>query len=211
MRKMSEPGATGMLAATGQRDEGTGTQHVCTVFLDRDGVISRNRDDYVKSWDEFEFLPGALEALRRLTEGACRIVVVTNQSAVSKGIISRRTAEEIDLAMVQRVKQVGGRIDAVLFCPHRPDEGCDCRKPHPGLLLRAARWLSLDLANSFMVGDHVTDLQAGLAIGCMPVLVLTGRGSGVLEEAQASFGGCLTVAPDIMSAAQIILHNPFAD
>lgn len=182
-----------------------------TVFLDRDGVISRNRDDYVKSWEEFEFLPGALEALRYLTEGSCRIVVVTNQSAVGQGIITHRAAEEIDLAMVARIKQAGGRIDAALFCPHRPEEGCDCRKPRPGLLRRAAQWLNLDLSNSFMVGDHVTDLQAGQAMGCKPILVLTGRGSSVLREAQASFGPRLQVAPDILSAAKAILHTSSAN
>jgi len=115
------------------------------VFLDRDGVINHNRSDYVKSWKEFVFLPGALEAIARLAASAYAIVVVTNQSAIGRGIIPVEAVDDIHRRMVRRVQSAGGRIDAVSLCPHRPDEGCLCRKPAPGMLWEAAGQLSIDL------------------------------------------------------------------
>lgn len=176
------------------------------VFLDRDGVIDRNRDDYVKSWEEFEFLPGSLDAVRRLTETGYRIVVVTNQSAIGRGILARRAVEDINTAMVDRVRLTGGRIDAVLFCPHRPEDNCNCRKPSPGLLKRAAAWLDLDLAGSFLVGDHIADLEAGRAAGCTNILVLTGRGLEVKDLARTSFGSSLHIVPNLSAAADLIVR-----
>jgi histidinol-phosphate phosphatase family protein len=128
------------------------------VFLDRDGVINANRSDYVKSWDEFAFLPGVFEALRRLREGSRTVVVVSNQSAIGRGIAAPAVVDAIHRRMRAEVAEHGGRIDAVFYCPHRPDEGCECRKPRPGLLRRAARELGLDLARSYLVGDAVSDV-----------------------------------------------------
>ena len=146
------------------------------VFIDRDGVICRNRDDYVKSWDEFIFLPGALEALARLARLDLYIVVVTNQSAINRGIVSAEVVEDINVRMVRAIEAAGGRVDRVMYCPHRPDEHCDCRKPQPGMLLTAANDLGVDLSQSYLVGDAETDIQAGRAVRCHRYLVLTGRG-----------------------------------
>lgn len=146
------------------------------VFLDRDGVINRDRADYVKAWHEFEFLPGALQALRRLAQLARPVVVVTNQSAIGRGLVSRQAVEEIHTHMVAAIQAAGGRVDAVLYCPHRPEERCACRKPQPGLLLQAAERLGLDLGRSVLVGDAASDIGAARAAGCRPVLVKTGRG-----------------------------------
>jgi D-glycero-D-manno-heptose 1,7-bisphosphate phosphatase len=108
------------------------------VFLDRDGVINRNRIDHVKSWSEFEFLPGALEALKRLAGLDLPVVVVTNQAAIGRGLIDAAEVDEIHRRMIEAVRLFGGRIDAVLCCPHRPDEGCECRKPKP-VIVRTGR------------------------------------------------------------------------
>jgi D-glycero-D-manno-heptose 1,7-bisphosphate phosphatase len=146
------------------------------AFLDRDGVINRDRPDYVKSWDEFEFLPGVLEAFRVLASQPLTIVVVSNQSCIGRGLVSRETVDGIHARMTEAVRKSGGRIDAVYYCPHRPDEDCPCRKPRPGLILKAARELDIDLAASWLIGDDPKDLEAARAAGVRPVLVRTGHG-----------------------------------
>ena len=148
------------------------------IFLDRDGVIIENRADYVRSWEDVEFLPGALKALAKLASTPYKIVVVTNQSAVGRGIITFDEAERINNQILRVIRQSGGRIDASYMCPHAPEEACGCRKPKPGMLLRAASELQIDLENSYMVGDALTDIQAGRRAGIQNnYLVLTGRGA----------------------------------
>lgn len=144
------------------------------VFLDRDGVINHNRADYVKAWEEFVFLPGVVEAMRRLAETNLRIIVVTNQSAVNRGLVSLQVVQDICSRMVEEIRAKGGRIDSVLICPHRPDENCDCRKPLPGLLFQAASQFQLDLSQSYLIGDAMSDVAAGLAAGCRVAMVKTG-------------------------------------
>jgi len=152
------------------------------IFLDRDGVINRNCPDYVKSWSEFEFLPGVLEALRRLAATPHSIVIVSNQSAVGRGLVPRDTIEEIHFLMVQVIRQAGGRIDAIYYCPHDPVDGCKCRKPLPGLLLQGAEELNLDLAASLLIGDSLSDLEAALDAGVHPILVQTNHVKTVLPK-----------------------------
>lgn len=157
------------------------------IFLDRDGVIVENRADYIKDWSEVAFIPGALEAMQQLGKSRYAIVLVSNQSAIGRGVISLAKAQEINQAILQTIRDSGGRVDAAYLCPHAPWEDCICRKPRPGLLLRAAEDLSLSLVDSIMIGDAVSDLQAGFAAGAgRVVLVLTGRGAAqsVLPEAQ---------------------------
>lgn len=155
------------------------------VFLDRDGVINVNRPDYVKSWQEYQFLPGVFDPLRRLAQSQWAIVIISNQSCIGRGLVDGGVVEAVHQAMEAEIRRQGGRVDAVFFCPHRPDEDCDCRKPKPGMLLRAARQLDLSLANSYLVGDAVSDVEAALAVGCSPIMVLTGRGAeqaGLLRQ-----------------------------
>jgi D-glycero-D-manno-heptose 1,7-bisphosphate phosphatase len=149
------------------------------VFLDRDGVINQDRTDYIKSWSEFTFVEGALDALRCLAVSPYAVVVVSNQSAVGRGLISQDVVDDIHRHMVEAVRRAGGRIDAVYYCPHAPNAGCACRKPRPGLILRAAREMDLDLHASWLVGDNLRDLQAAIAAGVRPVLVQTGHGKAV--------------------------------
>jgi D-glycero-D-manno-heptose 1,7-bisphosphate phosphatase len=146
------------------------------VFVDRDGVICRNRTDHVKCWEEFVFLPGAVEALVRLASLHLPIIVITNQAAINRGIVPVEVVEDINARMVQVVEAAGGRIDDVMYCPHRPDEQCDCRKPRPGMLLMAAEKWGVNLSQSYLIGDAETDMQAARAVGCHRYLVLTGRG-----------------------------------
>lgn len=176
------------------------------VFLDRDGVICRNRYDYVKSWDEFVFIPGALEAIARLAKSALNIVIVTNQSAINRGIISEAVVEDIHARMLRAIEAAGGRVDLVMVCPHRPDEECDCRKPKPGMLLAAAQELGVDLHQSYFVGDASSDVQAGQAVGCHSYLVLTGRGRDELRNCCTNGTG-FRVATDLGMAADHILRK----
>lgn len=173
------------------------------VFLDRDGVINVNRPGYVKSWEEFEFLPGALEALRKLAGMDVAVVVVSNQSAVGRGLMQAREAVEINTRMVRAVEEAGGWIDGVYTCLHAPWEGCACRKPKPGLLLMAAEELQIDLGRSYLVGDAESDVEAGLAMGARAVMVMTGRGRSQLER-MGELDGRFELRKDLMDAVKWI-------
>lgn len=153
------------------------------VFLDRDGVIIKNRPTYVRTWDDVEILPDVLPALAQMTTRPYKIVIITNQSAVARGLISLRAAEKINQRLTDAIKKAGGRIDGIFMCPHKPDNNCECRKPRPGLIFQAADTLTLDLKRSILIGDALTDLQAGLNAGVGKIaLVLTGRG---LQQAKS--------------------------
>ena len=147
------------------------------IFLDRDGVIIENRSDYVLSWSDVEFYPQALEALRRI-HPKIKIVIVTNQSAVGRGLITLDAAQELNQRIEREILNRGGRVDGFFMCPHAPEQTCLCRKPQPGLILQAARELQIDLSNSLMVGDALTDILAGKNAGIRRTILLrTGRGS----------------------------------
>ena len=175
------------------------------IFLDRDGVINRNRPDHVKTWAEFDFLPGVLPALRRLALLEWPVVVISNQAIVGRGLVSRQTLDVINARMVRTVQSVGGRIDRVFYCPHRPEEKCTCRKPQPGLLLQAAEQMKLDLARSFFVGDAESDVMAAKAAGCRPVLVKTGRGVGQMALLRQDHVMGYYLAEDLSEAIDWIL------
>ncbi|MBE2239259.1 MAG: D-glycero-beta-D-manno-heptose 1,7-bisphosphate 7-phosphatase [Caldilineaceae bacterium] len=152
------------------------------IFLDRDGTINVERSDYVKSNREFVLLPGALESLGRLATLTVPIIIVTNQSVIGRGIVSRTEIDAIHETMRSLVRAAGGRIDAVYLCPHHPEARCTCRKPRPGLLLAAAADHQLDLTRCVLIGDSVTDLEAARAVGCRPVMVRTGRQAQALAR-----------------------------
>jgi D-glycero-D-manno-heptose 1,7-bisphosphate phosphatase len=155
------------------------------VFLDRDGVLIENRADYVREWSQVTLLPRTVDALRGFHAEGLKIIVVTNQSAVGRGLISFDTAQEINNRLTKTIVESGAWIDAVYMCPHQPQDRCACRKPQPGLLLQAARELSLDLGASWMVGDAWSDLLAGQSAGLLgTIMVRTGRGENQLLEAQ---------------------------
>jgi D-glycero-D-manno-heptose 1,7-bisphosphate phosphatase len=147
------------------------------VFLDRDGVINEDRPDYVKAWSEFSFIPGSLEALKQLTQRGLRVIVVTNQSIINRNLATRETLEDIFENMKKAVAAYGGRIDAVFYCPHAPENECECRKPEPGLIYRARDAYAIELSETCMIGDSLKDMQCALAAGCgTTILVRTGQG-----------------------------------
>jgi len=177
------------------------------VFLDRDGVLNANRPDHVKSLAEFVLLPGALPALSLLGRTGLRVVVISNQSIVNRGLASRETVEGIHRQLVEWAQAAGGRIDAVCYCPHRPDEACGCRKPRPGLLVDAARRLNIDARRSYLVGDAISDVQAALAVGAEPLLVLTGRGRAQAGLLAGMGLQRIPVFKDVLEAAGWILQR----
>jgi len=175
------------------------------IFLDRDGVICTNRTDHVKSWEEFRFLPQAKNSLAALSRLGLPIIVVTNQAVINRGLVSARTVEDIHQRMIAEIEAHGGRIDKVAYCPHRPDENCVCRKPQPGMLQYLAAEMEIDLAQSYLVGDAVTDVMAGNRVGCCTYLVLTGRGLQQVVPALNLEAGRFTIVRDLLEAtAQII-------
>ena len=147
------------------------------IFLDRDGVINKDPGfgDYVKSWEEFHFLPGAIEAIALLTKNGYEIFVISNQAGVSKGLYSKKTLDEITNNMLNEIEEMGGRIRAVTYCTHAVDAGCGCRKPKIGLIKKAAKGLDIDFKNSYFIGDSERDVKAGSCIGCKAILLLTGK------------------------------------
>lgn len=145
------------------------------VILDRDGTINADSDEFIKSPDEWQPLPGALEAIARLNHAGWHVVVASNQSGLGRGLFDVATLNAIHAKMHKALAAFGGRIDAVFYCPHSPDEGCNCRKPLPGLFEQIGERLGVDLRQVPVVGDTVRDLQAGAAAGCAPHLVLTGK------------------------------------
>lgn len=177
------------------------------VLLDRDGVINRNRADYVKSWREFEFLPRALEALRLLADRQVPVVVVSNQSAVGRGIISRQELRRVNENMLVAVKARGGSIEGVLCCPHAPEARCACRKPRPGLLLDALRRFRLDRQHTYMVGDSTSDLEAARQASVPFVMVLSGRASRDGLRPSPWGGPLAHVARDLKEAVEWILRR----
>ncbi|HEU4645946.1 MAG TPA: D-glycero-beta-D-manno-heptose 1,7-bisphosphate 7-phosphatase [Burkholderiales bacterium] len=146
------------------------------VVLDRDGTINHDSDQYIKSPAEWKPIKGSLEAIARLTQAGFRVVVATNQSGLARGLFDMAALNAIHDALQRAVHQAGGRIDAIFFCPHADESGCECRKPRPGMLLEIGKRLNVPMEGVPMVGDSLRDLQAAAAAGARPVLVLTGKG-----------------------------------
>jgi D-glycero-D-manno-heptose 1,7-bisphosphate phosphatase len=156
------------------------------VILGRDGILNRYRDDHIKEPIEWVAVPGALEAVSRLNHAGWHVVVATNQAGIGRGMIDMASVNAVHAHMMRQVQAVGGRIDAVFLCPHAPEEGCDCRKPLPGMMRDIGRRYSLDLAQVPMVSDTLRDLQAAQAAGCVPHLVRSGRAAALGDEEVAA-------------------------
>ena len=145
------------------------------IFIDRDGVINcRRPDDYVLDWSQFIFVPGVCAALKQLATLGLPMIVISNQAAVGKGLLDSTRLEEITSRMHQALLSDGTPLAAAYYCIHRPDENCPCRKPKPGLLVKAAADFQIDLRRSIFIGDSASDVEAALAAGCQPVLFDTG-------------------------------------
>ncbi|MBU1147445.1 MAG: D-glycero-beta-D-manno-heptose 1,7-bisphosphate 7-phosphatase [Candidatus Omnitrophica bacterium] len=147
------------------------------IFLDRDGVINRDPGggDYIKSWKEFEFWPGSIEAIKKLNEKGYEIFVISNQAGVGRGIYSQASLDDITKNMLSEIKKQGGKIRSVSYCTHKPDAGCECRKPKIGMIKKATEGLDIDFKNTYFIGDSHFDVGAGNGMGCKTILLLTGK------------------------------------
>jgi D-glycero-D-manno-heptose 1,7-bisphosphate phosphatase len=152
------------------------------VILDRDGVINHDSEHFIKSPEEWTPLPGSLAAIAALNQNGWRVAVATNQSGLARGLFDMQALNAMHAKMHKALAAVGGRIDAVFFCPHLPEDECDCRKPKPGLLIRIAERFGVPMAEVPMVGDAYRDLEAGVAAGCPTFLVKTGKGAATLAR-----------------------------
>ncbi|MBU0544879.1 MAG: D-glycero-beta-D-manno-heptose 1,7-bisphosphate 7-phosphatase [Proteobacteria bacterium] len=178
------------------------------IFLDRDGVINRDSPDYVKSWSEFEFIPGSLDAIKILAEYNYSVVVITNQSIINRKMASLDDLEFTHAMMKKAVRESGGEIKEIFFCPHKPEDGCKCRKPEPGLIFEAQKKYGIALKNTAMVGDSAKDIECARRAGCrFAVLVKTGnyqQAVSVLEEKKIYPD---YIARDLYEAAGWIIAN----
>jgi D-glycero-D-manno-heptose 1,7-bisphosphate phosphatase len=186
------------------------------LFLDRDGTLIEDRD-FLSRVGDISFIPGAFRAIRNANESSIPVVLISNQSGIARGLFKESTLEKIHFAVSEQVRNSGGRIDAIYYCPHHPEGAvreyrldCDCRKPKPGLLLHAAADLGIDLNRSVMIGDSLRDIAAGNSAGCRSVLVLTGNGleqSASLEDSDDEAEQPQYIASDILQAVTWALEK----
>jgi D-glycero-D-manno-heptose 1,7-bisphosphate phosphatase len=175
------------------------------IVLDRDGVINHDSDQFIKSPDEWTPIPGSLEAIARLNQAGYRVVVATNQSGIGRGLFDIGTLNAIHNKMHRALAQVGGRIDAVFFCPHTGDSQCECRKPRAGMLQEIGRRFGVDLTGVPALGDGLRDLQAAETVGAQPMLMLTGKGEKTLRE--GGFPANTVIFPDLAFAAAALISS----
>lgn len=180
------------------------------VILDRDGTINEDRDDFVKSPDEWVPLPGALEGIARLNHHGWHVVLATNQSGLGRGLFDMAALNAMHLKMTGMLATLGGRVDAIFFCPHTADEGCECRKPLPGLFEQIAQRYGMQMSGVPVVGDTLRDLQAGTVLGCEPHLVRTGKMAGRSDEeveAVAAQVPGTRIHADLAAFADYLVHR----
>lgn len=172
------------------------------LFLDRDGVINREAEGYITEWSQFEFLPGALEAIRRLTEEGYKIIIISNQSAINRGLATKDEIDRIMTNMVTEIEASGGKIWDIYYCPHRPEDKCDCRKPEPGLFFQAEEKHGVKITNTWFVGDKLTDVAVAIRIGARPILI---RGGKVVPGVLVTEEDAVTVVDDLTGAVDYII------
>lgn len=172
------------------------------VILDRDGVINVESDQFVKSADEWVPIEGSLSGIRALTEGGFTVTVASNQSGLGRGLFDLAALRDMHEKMSRMAEAAGGKIDRVVVCPHHPDDGCDCRKPKPGLLQQLGSHYGVSLAGVPVIGDSGRDIEAALAVGARPILVLTGNGARTQREMS---GVEIEVVPDLLAAARLLV------
>lgn len=175
------------------------------IILDRDGVINQDSDAFIKSPDEWHALPGSMHAIARLNQAGYTVVVATNQSGVARKLFDMSALNAIHQKMHTSAQLVGGKIDAVFYCPHIADDSCDCRKPKPGMLQEIARRYDVNLKGVHCVGDSLRDLQAGFLLGCVPHLVLTGKGQQTRDKGGLPPGS--QIHADLAAMVDVILAS----
>ena len=181
------------------------TRQVKLIVLDRDGVINYDSEQFIKSPDEWRPIPGSLEAISRLNHAGFRVVVATNQSGLGRGLFDMATLIAINDKMHKALAQIGGRVDALFYCPHTADSACECRKPKPGMLIEIGNRFGVELTGVPCVGDSVRDLQAAAAVEAQPILVLTGKGEKTLRD--GVFPTNTVIFPDLAFVATALLAD----
>ncbi len=174
------------------------------VVLDRDGVINRDSREFVKTADEWQPLPGSIEAIGSLSQAGFTVAVASNQSGLARGLVDRNALRAMHRKLRRLVSAEGGTVDRIVVCPHSPNDGCSCRKPAPGLLRRLGRHYGIEMANVPVVGDSLRDLQAAAAAGARPILVLTGNGIETRRSLAGSLAG-VEVYDDLAGAAAALI------
>lgn len=178
------------------------------IFLDRDGVINYDSSNYIKSWKEYDFLPGSREAIAELTRAGYILILITNQSIIGRKMVPLAVLDDIHQRMGQAVAAAGGRIFDIFYCPHRPDDDCDCRKPEPGMIFQAKEKHGIDLPHTIMIGDNVKDVRCGQNAGCgATILVRTGCGRKAEQELAHKRISPTSVTDDLGSAANLLLSG----
>jgi D-glycero-D-manno-heptose 1,7-bisphosphate phosphatase len=175
------------------------------IVLDRDGVINQDSDAYIRSVDEWIPIEGSLEAIARLNHGGYTVVVASNQSGIARGYFDIETLSAMHRKMDSMLASVGGRVDAVFYCPHGPDDGCSCRKPKPGMLLEIGQRFNVPLSNVIFIGDSVADIKAATSASAKTMLVRTGKGIKAEKILQAQYKAAIPVYDDLAAAVDIIL------
>lgn len=173
------------------------------VILDRDGVINADSDAFIKTPEEWKPLPGSLEAIATLNHSGYRVVVCSNQSGIGRGLLDMAALNAINDKMYKTLGQLGGRIDALFYCPHPAEANCACRKPKPGMFQDIAQRFNTELAGVPSIGDSLRDLQASAAAGCQPILVLTGKGKKTQAAGELPTG--TRVYEDLAAAVRAII------
>ena len=174
-----------------------------TLILDRDGVINADSDDFVKSAEEWIALPGSIEAIVKASNAGWRVIVATNQSGLGRGLFDSYALAQMHSKLSELVEDAGGKIDGIFYCPHTPDDSCDCRKPRTGLLQEASEVFADDLQGAPFVGDSLRDLEAALAFGCTPILVTTGKGETTQRK--------LAENPSLLNGASPLIFSDLAE
>ncbi len=178
------------------------------VFLDRDGVINKDAADYIKSANEFEFIPKSCEAIKLLTEHGFSVIVITNQSVINRNMTTNEELENIFEKMKKGVEKAGGKILDIFYCPHIPEECCDCRKPKPKMIIDASKKFDIELSKSYMIGDSAKDIICGKNAGCEKT-VLVKTGNGEFAEIELKKMGIVpdVIADNLYEAAEIITRT----
>jgi D-glycero-D-manno-heptose 1,7-bisphosphate phosphatase len=184
----------------------TASENVRLVVLDRDGVINRESDAFIKSPAEWLPLPGSLEAIARLSSSGFTVAIASNQSGIGRKLLTRTTLHAIHRKMRRAVRAAGGEIGRIAYCPHLPDDRCDCRKPAPGLLERLGRHYGIPMKGIPVIGDSKRDLAAARAVEARPILVLTGNGAKT-RDSLAAQGRAVEAYEDLLSAAEVLVSE----
>ena len=193
-----------MLTGTGVLDVGTLFKNIRAVLLDRDGVVNRDSEEFIKSPEEWKVLPGVVEAIGKLRSAGLPVGICSNQSGIARGIVPMAQLAAINKRMHATIQLGGGNIGLIRYCPHGPDEGCRCRKPAPGMILDACRWLQISAVDVLFIGDRRTDLSAARHAGCQIALVRTGHGSQTEHELDDPE---LLVFNDLLDTVEFVLHS----